>query len=86
MPPYIGGQWEECCLHWWSMGRTHLILVVSEKNVPYIVGQWEEYFYIVVTGKNAPYISSQWEECPFLWWSVRRILLTLGVSGQNPLH
>ena len=36
--PYIGGQWEECSLHWWSVGRMSLTLVVSEKNVPYICG------------------------------------------------
>ncbi|CAI9574813.1 unnamed protein product [Staurois parvus] len=44
--PYIGGQWEECSLHWrsveimlllwWSMGRMYLTLVVNGKNVPYI--------------------------------------------------
>ncbi|CAI9583352.1 unnamed protein product [Staurois parvus] len=41
---YIGGQWEECSLHWWSVGRMFLTLVVSGKNAPYIGGQWEECF------------------------------------------
>ncbi|CAI9572267.1 unnamed protein product, partial [Staurois parvus] len=40
--PYIGCQWEECPLHWWSGGRMPLTLVVSGKNVPYVGGQWEE--------------------------------------------
>ncbi|CAI9578202.1 unnamed protein product [Staurois parvus] len=40
--PYIGGQWEECPLHWGSVGRMSLTLGVSGKNVPYIVGQWEK--------------------------------------------
>ena len=40
--PYIGDQWEECPLHWWSVGRMFLTLVVSGKNVAYIGGQWEE--------------------------------------------
>ncbi|CAI9599540.1 unnamed protein product [Staurois parvus] len=54
--PYIGGQWEECSLHWWSVGRTS----------PYIDGQWEEcslnwwsvgrmFLTLVVSEKNAPY-------------------------------
>ncbi|CAI9565705.1 unnamed protein product, partial [Staurois parvus] len=30
--PYIGGQWEECPLHWWSVW----------KNASYIGDQWEE--------------------------------------------
>ncbi|CAI9555323.1 unnamed protein product [Staurois parvus] len=40
--PYIGDQWEECSLHWWSVGIMHLTLVISGKNAPYIGGQWEE--------------------------------------------
>ncbi|CAI9572256.1 unnamed protein product [Staurois parvus] len=40
--PYIGGQWEECPLHWWSVRRMSLTLGVSGKNVHYIGGQWEE--------------------------------------------
>ncbi|CAI9543777.1 unnamed protein product [Staurois parvus] len=40
--PYIDSQWEECSLHWWSVGRVFLTLVVSGKNVPCIGGQWEE--------------------------------------------
>ncbi|CAI9593710.1 unnamed protein product, partial [Staurois parvus] len=40
--PYIGDQWEECPLHWRSVGRMSLTLGVSGKNVPYIGGQWEE--------------------------------------------
>ncbi|CAI9592151.1 unnamed protein product [Staurois parvus] len=40
--PYIDGQWEECLLHWCSVGRMSLTLMVSGKNVPYIGVQWEE--------------------------------------------
>ncbi|CAI9612337.1 unnamed protein product [Staurois parvus] len=40
--PYIGDQWEECPLHWWSVGRMSLTLGVSGKNAPYIGDQWEE--------------------------------------------
>ncbi|CAI9595992.1 unnamed protein product [Staurois parvus] len=55
--PYIGDQWEECSLHWWSVERMLLTLVVSGKNAPYIGDQWEE----------CPYIGGQWEECPLYW-------------------
>ncbi|CAI9564449.1 unnamed protein product [Staurois parvus] len=41
---YIGDQWEECFLHWWSVGRMFLTLVTSGKNVSYIGDQWEECF------------------------------------------
>ncbi|CAI9586648.1 unnamed protein product [Staurois parvus] len=40
--PYIAGHWEECPLHWWSLGRMPLTLVISGKNAPYIGNQWEE--------------------------------------------
>ncbi|CAI9544583.1 unnamed protein product [Staurois parvus] len=40
--PDIGGQWEECSLHWWSVGRMLLTLEVSGKNAPYIGDQWDE--------------------------------------------
>ncbi|CAI9586928.1 unnamed protein product [Staurois parvus] len=65
--PYIGGQWEECSLHWWSVGRMSLTLVISGKNATYFGDQWEEYplhwwsvgrmlLTLVVSGKNVPYI------------------------------
>ncbi|CAI9544070.1 unnamed protein product [Staurois parvus] len=41
--PYIGDQWEECTLHWWSVVRMSLTLVVIGKNAPYIGDQWEEW-------------------------------------------
>ncbi|CAI9609914.1 unnamed protein product, partial [Staurois parvus] len=40
--PYIGGRWEECPLHWGSVGRMSLTLMIGRKNVPYIGGRWEE--------------------------------------------
>ncbi|CAI9540531.1 unnamed protein product [Staurois parvus] len=50
--PYIGDQWEEyslcwwsvekMLLHWWAVGRRPLTLVISGKNAPYIDGQLEE--------------------------------------------
>ncbi|CAI9550720.1 unnamed protein product [Staurois parvus] len=40
--PYIGGQWEECSLHWWSVGRMPLTLVVNRMNAPYVGDYWEE--------------------------------------------
>ncbi|CAI9554769.1 unnamed protein product, partial [Staurois parvus] len=68
--PSIGGQWEECPLHCWSVGRMSLTLGVSGKNVPYICDQWEEcplHWWSVgrmsltlgVSGKNAPYIGGK---------------------------
>ncbi|CAI9544072.1 unnamed protein product, partial [Staurois parvus] len=56
--PYIGDQWEkmsltlvikweECPLHWWSVGRMSLTFG----------DQWEECFLtLVIQWKNAPYI------------------------------
>ncbi|CAI9624587.1 unnamed protein product, partial [Staurois parvus] len=79
--PYIGGQWEECPLHWWSVGRMLLTLVASGENVLTSVGKM--FFTLVVSGKNdlyiggygknVPYSSGQWEECPLL--VVRRLPL-----------
>ncbi|CAI9581542.1 unnamed protein product [Staurois parvus] len=40
--PDIDGQWEECSLHWWPVGRMLLKLMGSGKNAPYIGGQWGE--------------------------------------------
>ncbi|CAI9584113.1 unnamed protein product [Staurois parvus] len=40
--PYIGGQWEECSLHSWSLGRMLLTFVVIGKNAPDIRGHWQE--------------------------------------------
>ncbi|CAI9611504.1 unnamed protein product [Staurois parvus] len=55
--PYIGGQWEECPLHWWSVGRMSLTLgSVGRMSLT-----------LVVSGKNVPYIGGQWEECPLHW-------------------
>ncbi|CAI9576549.1 unnamed protein product, partial [Staurois parvus] len=48
-------------------------IMVHRKNVPYIGGQWEE----------CHYIGGQWEECSLHWRLVRRMLLTLVVSGKN---
>ncbi|CAI9532370.1 unnamed protein product [Staurois parvus] len=42
--PYIGGQCEECSLHWWSVRRMFITMETSRKNVPYIGGQWEDCF------------------------------------------
>ncbi|CAI9583635.1 unnamed protein product [Staurois parvus] len=66
--PYIGDQWEECPLHWGSVGRVSITLG----------GQWEECplrwwsvgrmsLTLGVSGKNVPYIGDQWEECPLHW-------------------
>ncbi|CAI9596001.1 unnamed protein product [Staurois parvus] len=38
--PYVGSQWEECSLHWWSVGRMSLTLVISGETAPYIGDQW----------------------------------------------
>ncbi|CAI9564705.1 unnamed protein product, partial [Staurois parvus] len=73
--PNIGGQWEECPLHWRSVGRMFLTLAVSGKNA----------ITLAVSGKNAPYIGGQWEECPLDWRSVGRMSLTLAVSGKNAI-
>ncbi|CAI9607329.1 unnamed protein product [Staurois parvus] len=43
--PYIGGQWEECPLHWWTVGRMSLTLIVSGKNIPCIGSQWQNVLY-----------------------------------------
>ncbi|CAI9613709.1 unnamed protein product [Staurois parvus] len=76
--PYIGGQWEECPLHWWSMERMPPTLVVNGNNAPYIGGQLERMFLTLVLSakdtsltlmasrKNVPYIGGQWEECPYI--------------------
>ncbi|CAI9591733.1 unnamed protein product, partial [Staurois parvus] len=86
--PYIGNQWEECPLHWRSVGRMSLTLVISGKNV--LLHWWSVgrmFLTLVVSGKNVPYIGGQWEECSLHWrqweecslhwWSVGRMSLTL---------
>ena len=69
--PYIGGQWEGCPLHWWSVGRMLLTLVDSEKNS--FLHWWSVgrmFPSLVVSWKNVLFIGDQWEECPLHWWSV----------------
>lgn len=39
---YIGGEWEECPLHFFQVESMPPTLVVSGKNLPYVGGQWEE--------------------------------------------
>lgn len=53
--PYIGGQLEECSLHWWPMGRMLLISVVGGKKV----------HTLVANGQNVSYISDRWEDGPY---------------------
>ncbi|CAI9533420.1 unnamed protein product [Staurois parvus] len=65
--PYIGDQWKECPLHWWSVGRMSLTLVISGKNVSYIGSVGRMSLTLVVSGKNVPYIGDQWEECSLHW-------------------
>ncbi|CAI9576119.1 unnamed protein product [Staurois parvus] len=72
--PNIGGQWEGCSLHCWSVGRTTLILVMSGKDAPYIAGQWEE----------CPLLRwSVGSILPIHWWSVLGKSSTLMVSSKN---
>lgn len=76
---HIGSQWEECSLHWWSVGGILLQwwsvggiilnLVVNQKNAPCSGRLWKKMLLtLVVIRKNASYIGSQWEECsPYNW-------------------
>lgn len=70
--PSIDCQLEKCPIHWWSVGRMYLMLVVIGKIASYIGGQWEKC-------KNC----GQWEDFTFNWWLLRRRPLTWMVNVNN---
>ncbi|CAI9549459.1 unnamed protein product, partial [Staurois parvus] len=68
--PLHCGLWEECSLHWWSVGRMSLTLVVNVKNVFTLVFSGRMSLSLVVSGrmsltlvvngKNVTYNCGQW--------------------------
>lgn len=56
-----------------------LYLVVSGKDIPYIVGQWEECSF----RDECPYIGGKRKNAPYIDGSMVRMLLTLAASGKN---